>query len=509
MQSISYQDFESTPFTPTSFSSPRSSFSSPLSAAERSWHASSPHRSRSTPRDLGMPHLRDEDITADMLLEDTCKRFSSATMAESEDQNAGFCSVDLRQPPIDPRRSRRRCMNFGFGREELHPTTPSPVQTKSQHEERDDTSSSVSTPLGTFTGTESDFSSLKDIELEFPQPPPIGPIIRRMQSSPSFAECSHAFSEHYTTVNAHSFRHTSSWSRTVSERQLDTSHEVSLSSTFQTTGGRTDGLSKELGAGIDHESLILNAVNTSCAARWQKNHRASKPSDPHLPIAHARPQSRDSHATPKGGLPHEQNHTKPASAPTHNRMPRIIRRVVSLTTSPKNEHSSPPPSRTIHKMRSLKFVPFSESQYCTESERSKPPPKCQLRGRSISMEFQKGRPSAHGRSLFTLSSSNVKQKPSHKSNLSLPLAGLGPSAGSQADSNPLISKRPATQVWHCPVVQDTDNSGVGLTSFMDITPEHKPHHKSAHAVGRDRVRALWQKASHGILGWGKTLRKKT
>ncbi|KAK0212947.1 hypothetical protein DFS33DRAFT_84718 [Desarmillaria ectypa] len=507
MQSILYQDFDSTPFTSTSFSSPRSSFSSPSSVAERSWYASSPRRPRPIPSDLGTPHLRDEDITADMLLEDTCKRFSFATMAELEDHSAGFRSLDLRQPPIDPRRSRRRCMNFGFGREELYPTTPSesPVQIKSQHEERDDTSSSVSTPLGTCTGTESDLSSLKDIELEFPQPPPIRPIIRRMQSSPSFAECSHAFREHYTTASAHLFRHTSSCSRIVSE-QLDTPHEVSLSSTFQTTDGRTDGLSKELEVGIDHEFLILNAVNTSCAARWKINHRVSK-TDPRL-STHVRPRSRDSYATPKSNLPREQNHTNTASALNHNRMPRIIRRVVSLTTSPRHENSAPAPSRTIHKMRSLKFAPFSESQYCTEFERSKAPPKSRLRGRSISMEFQRSRSGAHERSLFTLSSSNAKQKPSHKSNFSLPLAGRT-STGSQADSNPLVSKRPATQVWHRPVVQDVDNSGVGLTSFMDITPEHRTHHKSAHAVGRGRVRSLWQKASNGILGWGKTLRKRT
>ncbi|KAK0195303.1 hypothetical protein F5146DRAFT_280346 [Armillaria mellea] len=498
MQSILYQDFDSTPFTPASFSSPRSSFSEPLPVVERSWYASSPNCPR-----LGSPHLRDEDVTADMLLEDTCKRFSSVTMAELEDQSAGICSLDLRQPPIDPRRSRRRCMNFGFGREELHPTTSSPVQTNSQHEEREDTSSSVSTPLGTYTGTESDFSSLKDIELEFPQPPSIGPMIRRMQSSPSFAESSNAFSEHCTTMSTHLFRHTSSWSRTVSEQQIGTPNKVS--SAFQTTDGRTDGLSKELEVAIDHESLILNAVNTSCAARWQKNHRASK-ADPHLP-AHVQPRSRGSHPTPKSSLPHEKNHTNPASVPTQNRMPRIIRRVVSLTTSPKHENGTPAPSGTVHKMRSLKFTPFSNSsQYCTE--KSKPPPKSQLRGRSVSMEFPKGRSSAHGRSLFTLSSSNVKQKPSHKSNLSLPLARLGPSTGSQADPNPPISKRPVTQVWHCPVVQDADNSGVGLTSFIDITPEHKAH-KSAHVVGRDRVRNLWQKASSGILGWGKTLRKKT
>ncbi|KAK0485689.1 hypothetical protein IW261DRAFT_1559138 [Armillaria novae-zelandiae] len=408
-------------------------------------------------------------------------------MAELEDQSAGICSLDLRQPPIDPRRSRRRCMNFGFGREEFHPTTPSSVQMKYQHQERDDTSSSVSTPLGTYTGTESDFSSLKDIELEFPKPPSIGPMIRRMQSSPSFAESSNAFSENCTTMSDHLFRHTSSWSRTVSEQQFDTPNEVSLSSTFQTTNGRAVGLSKEFDVAIDHECLILNAINTSCAARWQENHRASK-TGPYLP-AHVQPRSRDSAFYAK---------KQPIS---------IIRRVVSLTTSPRHENGTCAPPRTVHKMRSLKFTPFSDSsQYYTE--KSKPPPKSPLRGRSISMEFQKGRSSAHGRSLFTLPSSNVKQKPSHKSTLSLPLARLGLSTGSQADSNPPISKRPATQVWHRPVVQDADNSGVGMTSFMDITPEHKAH-KTVHVVGRDRVRNLWQKASNGILGWGKTLRKKT
>ncbi|KAG7446386.1 uncharacterized protein BT62DRAFT_931832 [Guyanagaster necrorhizus] len=422
-------------------------------------------------------------------------------MTKLEDQRIGFCSLDLRYPPIDPRRSRRRCMNFGFGREELHPKTPALVQTKYQHEERDDTSRSVSTPLDTYTGTESDLSPLKDIEFELPWPPSIGPMIRRMKSSPSFAESLHTFSGHCTTVPARLFRHNSSWSRIASEQQLGTPHEALLSSTLQITDRRTDGLLQELEESIDPESLILNAVNTSCAARWQKTHRASK-TDPHLP-SHVHPWSRESHATPKSSLPHEQNHTNPASASAHNRMPRIIRRVVSLMTSPRFENSILAPSRTTHKMRSWRFIPLSESQ----SEKPKPQPKSQLRGRSISMEFQKGRSSAHGRSLFTSSSSNVK-KPFHKSILSLPLAGLRPSTGSQMDCNPPISKRPVTQVWHRPVVQDADNSVIGLTSFIDITPEQRARNKSAYA-GRDRVRNLWQKASNSILGWGKTARKKT
>ncbi|KAJ6609826.1 hypothetical protein B0H10DRAFT_2294655 [Mycena sp. CBHHK59/15] len=93
---------------------------------------------------------------------------------------------ELRLPPVDPRRSRRYCTDFGFGRRiPVHedPPPPPPPLMLYQH---DDSSSARSTPLATYAETDSDVSSFyEDLDLEFPQPP-ASPALRRMQSSPLF-----------------------------------------------------------------------------------------------------------------------------------------------------------------------------------------------------------------------------------------------------------------------------------------------------------------------------------
>ncbi|KAF8210136.1 hypothetical protein K438DRAFT_1959417 [Mycena galopus ATCC 62051] len=89
-------------------------------------------------------------------------------------------SSELRLPPIDPRKSRRYCTDFGFARN--RPPPPPPMYT---HE---NSSSAGSTPNATYAETDSDASSFYhplDLELDFPQPP-ASPALRRMQSSPLF-----------------------------------------------------------------------------------------------------------------------------------------------------------------------------------------------------------------------------------------------------------------------------------------------------------------------------------
>ncbi|KAJ7262270.1 hypothetical protein B0H12DRAFT_1271342 [Mycena haematopus] len=89
-------------------------------------------------------------------------------------------SADLRLPPVDPRKARRYCTDFGFARNRpAQPLPPLPPM-------HDTSSSAASTPQATYAETDSDASSFSQpLDLEFPQPP-ASPPLRRMQSSPLF-----------------------------------------------------------------------------------------------------------------------------------------------------------------------------------------------------------------------------------------------------------------------------------------------------------------------------------
>ncbi|KAJ7084295.1 hypothetical protein B0H15DRAFT_738555, partial [Mycena belliarum] len=92
---------------------------------------------------------------------------------------------ELRCPPVDPRKARRYCTDFGLGRAlPIHEVSLPPPPPLMYH--HDNSSSAGSTPQATYAETASDASSFyQDIDLEFPQPP-ASPALRRMQSSPLF-----------------------------------------------------------------------------------------------------------------------------------------------------------------------------------------------------------------------------------------------------------------------------------------------------------------------------------
>jgi hypothetical protein len=93
---------------------------------------------------------------------------------------------EMRNPAVDPRKSRRHGTDFGLGRYEESSLTV----LSSDHSSK---AISVSVPLTIMQDnptTDGDsVSSLFEYALDFPQPPPIGsPVIRRMRSSPWFSD---------------------------------------------------------------------------------------------------------------------------------------------------------------------------------------------------------------------------------------------------------------------------------------------------------------------------------
>ncbi|KAK7051237.1 hypothetical protein VNI00_004737 [Paramarasmius palmivorus] len=95
--------------------------------------------------------------------------------------------VDLRNPrspPVDPRRARRHCTDFGI-RATAPPPPPLPLTSIP--------SNAVAvvapslTPTSTLSNDSEYLQNLElDMDLDFPEPPPISPILRRMKSSPLF-----------------------------------------------------------------------------------------------------------------------------------------------------------------------------------------------------------------------------------------------------------------------------------------------------------------------------------
>ncbi|KAG6813307.1 hypothetical protein H0H92_012120 [Tricholoma furcatifolium] len=95
----------------------------------------------------------------------------------------GQCVQELRNPPVDPRKHRRLCNDFGLDRTDQR-TSPSISSSVP------DISSLSSTPLAVYEETESDTDTSVNqvLESSFPQPPPIHETmhLRRMRSSPMF-----------------------------------------------------------------------------------------------------------------------------------------------------------------------------------------------------------------------------------------------------------------------------------------------------------------------------------
>ncbi|KAF8919964.1 hypothetical protein CPB85DRAFT_734941 [Mucidula mucida] len=389
------------------------------------------------------------------------------------------CSVDveLRHPPVNPRKARRHCLNFGFGGETEDEDARSPTILSSNSSPTsgsfsDDRSSSNPSAVETCVDTESesDYSSLKDIEMEFPKPPSISPMLRRMRSSPTFAENAHLF--RHTTRRPHITRSPNSYSRHMSDVSVYSSHLH-----FRETGGRTNGLAKD----FDKEGSVHSTSHgrRNSVSGWEKTHRTSR-TEPNVSPRTRRQSSQSSDAL-RGRSLHQ----------CHDAMvtPRLVRRASSSAPQLDRPPTAP---RTIHKMRSLKFHP---SQPPSRPETNKPKPmRSLLRGRSVSMEFVKGG-SNSGLSLF-----NSKQKSHHRSHLSL---GTTLYSNEQAGSRSSIPSRHRSKA-ELRFRHEKD----GLQSFMDISPEDQKSSKRDRSANKEKVRRLWVRASNGIVEWGRGLSRK-
>ncbi|KAK7472645.1 hypothetical protein VKT23_000758 [Stygiomarasmius scandens] len=359
----------------------------------------------------------------------------------------------------DPRKARRQCTDFGFRR----PSIPCSV---SDSPSDCSLATSSATPPGTFTSSDSDASSIEDLQYDFPQPPPISPVLRRMKSSPLFTlddTDPHTNRKRWGAMVIRKDEGPTSQlykSHGVADSLSDLDIDMSVSSHFDTSRhGKIDRLSKELDLEDEGESLIMQAP---------RQFR-------HPPIA----------------SPLSSVIATSSSCLSHNV------RSLTLKDDDPSSHSRPAKPRRISKMRSLKFSPEStESLERLEVTMEKPrQPKSLFRGRSISMNFLVPHPSSNlPRPHCSQQALSVRPQATNRDK-DTPSGLATPFLRRQTHAAPPSSNHRAHAL-----------SSSGMRSFIDITPDQEVRRGSI--IHKDRMKKLLARAS-SVFDWGKALKKKS
>ncbi|KAF5370632.1 hypothetical protein D9758_001873 [Tetrapyrgos nigripes] len=250
---------------------------------------------------------------------------SSRSMIVHESSSSVY-SADLRK--------RRRGADFGFRRPSLsRPISDSPS----------DNSSFSATPPGTFTGSDSDSSSIHELPFDFPLPPPL----RRMQSSPLDEARKGRGPSTYRARGSSIAQPQVYHSHAIADSLSDLDADVSASSRPDLAYSvELDTSSLELDLENEGETLIMSTSG------WPTHSAA-----PSHPIA---------------------------SSSYHDR-------VHSLSLNRPPIHAPHAPShRPIPKMRSLKFAPDSSGSLDRLGVTMEHPgqQRSLLRGRALSMDFR-------------------------------------------------------------------------------------------------------------------------
>ncbi|KAJ3982416.1 hypothetical protein F5890DRAFT_371696 [Lentinula detonsa] len=429
----------------------------------------------------------------------------------------------LRNPSLDPRKARRHCANFGLrqealpiqGHNSLSVSTSVPLSS-----DDDNLTSPGPTPPGTFTSTESDISSFSDLPLDFPQPPPISPVLRRMKSSPLFtladtgsvSDLSNVARKRWGAVQGLPLHNRAElWkSRKNVDSLMDLEAELDFTPPFDHLSdsyrGRIDGLAKELQSVFRADPVPdtleppLPPWMGRCDSETIQEAPFLLPAASKSSLLLGRTSSRlDFHKPPQN-----RSNSSPVLCPFPSSSS-------SKNVSAPSERSfQPVPLRQVSKMRSLKFAPECNTsiERLEISNQNIKSQKSLFRGRSISMDFShnKSRPlSMFGSNQGLTASTSYLTK-----------MGRAPPTGPLLKDNYAMSPNRSrdatlsTPFLHRPVNNSTPVQqrrlhhsmmpSPGLKSFIDITPERVQ--RKASIAPRDKVKKLLSRASQ-VFDWRK------
>jgi hypothetical protein len=373
----------------------------------------------------------------------------------------------LRQPPVNPRKSRRYCTDFGLSISERRFDTfieqPTP-----------DNSSVASTPLAIYTETDSDSSSVYEAaQFEFPQPPEtVSPLFssgETLLKEETKRQCIDAKLRKYLT---------SPGSSAIRE-YWDSAEDV-------------DECIKEFKSGLDLDGEQLYDLESPCT-RLQKELMPRKSEVNYAHMGISSPRGIDG---PRYNLLHVQSVSSIVPAHTSSMIPGKSKCVVDLGT--KLDRPS------IESSDSLRRLEISLRKLDSLGPRTRSP---------VTMSEQPNSTTfAHPQKLITPSLASAgRRKPTHRTHLSVPLAGLGLSNTSVTSSSPRPLASPfyhrstkSQPMFPAPHAQKTLPDAQNPTSFMDITPEQQVRDSSSGAR-REKIRKLLARASSGVISWGRNL----
>jgi hypothetical protein len=427
-------------------------------------------------------------------------------------------------PPANLQKSRRRCINFGLGRTPaMSQISPSPLPLSP------DDFSLVSPSLAAHAGHDSDTSSLFDVEMVFPQPPPILTSLRRVHSSPLLTAKDTCLAK--SVMDKH-------WDRKLHHYALNKHRSVlaPAQTGHWASTDRPDGLLEELQLELEGEALlssnasVINAVQSRPLAahtlesyKYGRMNHALSASESQKSISFpcssqinkrrnavlcdskytlTAINSGASAMTDKGK---KLSHARSASSllPT---LPRIIQKEKMMTST-----TLGPTRKVLPKAKSV--VPAAVSDSCDYPESNLKKPKVLYRQRLEPLGAQSNQVDtkrvSHRPSLASLACSE-QQKPTKRAllpdpfaSLSFPNAGLVPprSLGSPFHHNPTQSQ----PVAHTTMMSDPSPHRDVPKSFIDITPEQDMRDFTR----RELMRKLLVRVSRGVLSWGQTLTQRT
>lgn len=422
----------------------------------------------------------------------------------------------------DSRKARRHCAHFGFSREPIN------LAALVMSTSLEDTFTSPGlTPPGTFTSTESDASSVNDLPFDFPQPPPISPILRRMKSSPLFTLADTGSVRDLTTRKRWgaipAMPAGELWkNRDAMDSLTDLETELDFTPPFEqrqseSYRGRIDGLTRELQSVMQSDTTMFEDTDVIESPFLSWNSRGNN--ETLSPFLFA--------AASKSSLVLENRHYPPVETLSTTPRPNTALKHVSKPIAP----------RQLSKMRSLKFAPECNSsleRLDVSTQTCKPSSKSLFRGRSISMDFHKSRP----RPMSAFVGGNNNANTSSSSSSYLPNLGGRFRGPQRISTDPIVNKHHTmvmmnvdrdygdpknnhncnpsgpspllTPFLHRPVHSTPSRPhrhghmsagpSPGLKSFIDITPEQVQHKGSL--GGRDRMKKLLSRASQ-VFDWKK------
>ena len=424
--------------------------------------------------------------------------------------------ADIRIHHENRRKSRRRCIDFGLGRIPAMSQISPPPQAPPLFL---DGSNLLSPLLATYAGNDSDTSSLFDdidIDMIFPQPPPMFTSLRRVHSSPLITAKETAIAKNATKKhrdhNCHDY--------------ASSKHQSALSTATSSQRGywaSTDEPNEleELVLELEGEALLssnasaMNAIHSQLLAAHTLESYKHERRMPYVPVAVSASKSPKSIGlfSPsrlnerRNAVLSDSKYTLSATKLEASAMTASGKKLLhSRSTSSLLPHITQKSSATSRTHKTFSKAKSVLAPGYLELNSKNPEPLCPRRLDCLGVHYQVNTKHVSHRPCLASVACSGKQKTTKQAHLSNPFTSLSFANASLVPPRSLGSPfhhRPARKQ---PIgyATTTDPSPYVPKSFMDITPEQDMRDFTSRSR-RELMRTWLARAGRGVLNWSQTL----